>query len=200
MVEFALIAPLFFTILFGIIEYSLITTSIGVMNFAAKDAARIGSLLGRQDPNADQRMVTDIQQRSVGIVTAKISKIEIYKADTGGNMLTTNGCPCEDVYDNTFNLVGTKGWPEDQRNDTLVDADFLGVKISYSYTYLTGFVAGGLTSLQLTATSVQRIEPADYQEIGRAGGGIAEAPARGGGAFPQAGELWSGERRQGGTL
>ncbi len=201
MVEFALIAPLFFTILFGIIEYSLITTSIGVANFAAKDAARLGSLLGRQSNTADQQMLNDIKQRASGIITSKITQVEIFKADTGGNMVTTAGCPCEDIYDGTYTLVGTKGWPESNRNDTLIDADFLGVKISFTYTYLTGFVAGGLSSLQLSATSVQRIEPQDYQQIGHGvSGAIVKAPGQSYGTFPQTMDAWRDDRREGGTL
>jgi hypothetical protein len=165
MVEFALVAPLFFSVLFGLLEYSLISASIGVVDFATKDAARIGSFLGRTDSTADTQMLNDLQSRSAGIVTAKITQVEIFKADAGGNMLTTGGCPCEDIYVPSGSgwTQTTSNWPPNLRNDTLINADFLGVKVTYQYTYLTAFLAGGAASLQLTATSVQRIEPQDYQ-------------------------------------
>jgi len=177
MVEFALVAPLFFTVLFGLLEYSLISASIGVVDFATKDAARIGSFLGRTDSTADAQMLNDLRSRAAGIVTAKITQVEIFKADAAGNMLSTGGCPCEDIYVPSGSASSTLGactvsggwtvtacnWPPNLRNDTLINADFLGVKVSYQYTYLTAFLAGGAANLQLTATSVQRIEPQDYQ-------------------------------------
>ncbi|HKB46228.1 MAG TPA: TadE family protein [Ktedonobacterales bacterium] len=179
MVEFALIAPLFFTLLFGVVEFSLISTAIGVMNFATKDAARIGSLLGRTDPTVDSQIVSDIRSRSTGIVVAKVTQIEVYKSDAGGNVVLVNNLgvvsPVEYVYDINGNNIGTTSWPVAQRRDTLLDADFLGVRVTYTYTYLTGFIAGVGAQLTLTATSVQRIEPQDYQ--GFDGAPITLAPA-----------------------
>jgi Flp pilus assembly protein TadG len=163
LVEFALIAPLFFALLFGIIEYSLLSTAISALNFAAKDAARIGSLLGRTDPTADSQIVTDVRQHSAGIVTARVTAIEVFKADAAGNGVISGGSLVENVYDINGNALGPLGWPIAQRRDTLIDADYLGVRVSYTYTYLTGFISGGSASLPLTATSVQRIEPQDYQ-------------------------------------
>jgi len=58
--------------------------------------------------------------------------------------------------------VLSSNWPVDMRHDSLIDADYLGVRISYNYTYLTAFISGGNSTLSLTATSVQRIEPADF--------------------------------------
>jgi len=161
MVEFGLIAPLFFLLLFAVVEFSLITASMGAMSFAAKDGARTGSVLGRTDPNVDQEIVADIRQRTAGIVVAKVNTIEIFKADASGNPVLVNGAMVENVYlaDGT---VVSSGWPVATRNDTLAVADYLGVRITYTYTYLTAFVSGGMSSLTLTATSIQRIEPADY--------------------------------------
>ncbi len=163
MVEFALIAPLFFTLIFGVVEFSLIHTAINIVNFAAKDAARLGSLLGRTDATVDSQMVTEIRTRTGGIIVATVTRIEIFKADAAGNPVIVAGNPVEYVYDVQGNNIGTTTWPVNQRNDTLLDADYLGVRISYNYTYLTGFIAGAGSTLALTATSVQRIEPQDYQ-------------------------------------
>lgn len=163
MVEFALIAPLFFTLLFGIVEFSLIHTAVDIMNFATKDAARIGSLLGRTDPTVDSQIVSDIRGRSTGIVIATITQIEVFKSNAAGGVTMVNNSPVEYVYDINGNNIGTTSWPVDQRRDTLLDADFLGVRVTYTYSYLTGFIAGVGAQLTLTATSVQRIEPQDYQ-------------------------------------
>jgi Flp pilus assembly protein TadG len=175
MVEFALIAPLFFTLIFGIVEFSLIHTAVDIMNLATKDAARIGSLLGRSDPTVDSQIVSDISTRTAGIVIATVTQIEVFKSDASGGVVTVGGTPVEYIYDINGNNIGTTSWPVDQRRDTLLDADFLGVRVTYSYTYLTGFIAGGSTQLILTATSVQRIEPQDFNGYYGAPGTVAAA-------------------------
>src|SRR5215472_9797622 len=53
LVEFAMVIPLFLLMLFGFVEIALITASISAFNFAAKDAARLGALVGPTDANAD---------------------------------------------------------------------------------------------------------------------------------------------------
>jgi hypothetical protein len=159
LVEFALVAPLFFMLIFGIIEFSLINASIGAFNFAAKDAARLGSLLGRSAANADSQMIADIQSHVLGLVPATIVEIEIFQSDEEGDINTS----VEDAYDGNGNAIGAQTWPPYLRNDNLIDADYLGVRITYQYTYLTAFLAGSNSSLQLTALSIQRIEPADFQ-------------------------------------
>lgn len=163
MVEFALVAPLFFLVFFGFVEFALINASIAGYNFAAKDGARIGSLLGRTDPTVDTQVVTDIRGHVAGVVMAQLIQIEVFKADEGGNPVISGGSIVENVYDINGNPIGTQSWPVNQRNDTLLDADYLGVKITFKYTYLTSFISGGNASLTLSASSVQRIEPQDYQ-------------------------------------
>lgn len=163
LVEFALVAPVLFTLIFGFIEFALIEASIGSYNFAAKDSARLGSLIGPTDPQADQKMIALIQSRVNGVVFAKIIKIEIYKSDAAGDYLQGGSVPPEDAYDASGNAIGTAAWPPTLRNDTLIDADYIGVRITFKYTYMTSYLGGGNTSLQLTANSVQRIEPQDFQ-------------------------------------
>lgn len=174
MVEFALVAPLFFLVFFGFIEFALINTSIAGYNFAAKDGARIGSLLGRTDATVDTQIVSDVRNHIAGIVMATPVKIEVFKADEGGNPILSGGSVIENAYDINGNPIGTQSWPVDNRNDTLLDADYLGVKITFKYTYLTSYVSGGNTSLTLSASSVQRIEPQDYQGDREHHGGIAQ--------------------------
>lgn len=164
MVEFALVAPLFFLLFFGFIEYALISASIAGYNFAAKEGARLGSLLGRTDGTVDTQILNSVNQHVAGIVMAKPVTLEIYKSDVAGDyILPGNAVAVEDSYSFSSNSWTVQTWPPDSRNDTLVNADYLGVKITYQYTYLTAFVSGGNSALQLTANSVQRIEPQDYQ-------------------------------------
>jgi hypothetical protein len=162
-VEFALVAPLFFALIFGLIEFSLIGVSISSYNLAAEEGARIGSILGRTDVTVDQQIVASVRSHTSGIAAAQVVTIEIFEADVTGNPVTVSGSIVENVYDINGNPIGTPSWPVDSRIDQLLSADYLGVRITYQYTYLTAFIAGGNSSLQLTATSVQRIEPQDFQ-------------------------------------
>lgn len=154
------------------VEYSLINASIGAFNFAAQDAARYGAIIGPTDVNIDAEMVSQaIVPRVSGLVVAKILTIEIFHAsETGGCSDGTQVFPCpqEDIY-NAQTSQWTYGWPVATRNDQLISADYLGVRITYQYTYLTAFFATTSPQIILTALSVQRIEPQEY--------GMRPAPA-----------------------
>jgi hypothetical protein len=162
-VEFAMVAPLFFALIFGLIEFSLIGVSMSSYNLAAEDGARIGSLLGRTDPTVDQQIVSAVAAHVNGVSIAHPLTIEIFKADVTGQPVTSGGNIVENVYDINGNSIGTPSWPVSSRIDQLLSADYLGVRITYEYNYLTAFVSGGNSTLILTATSIQRIEPQDYQ-------------------------------------
>ena len=164
MVEFALVAPLFFLLFFGFIEFALISASIASYNFAAKEGARIGTLLGRTDATVDTQILNSVNLHVAGVVMATAVKLEIYKSDVAGDyILPGKTSALEDAYDFSSKSWTVQTWQSSLRDDSLVNADYLGVKITYQYTYFTAFVSGGNSSLQLTASSVQRIEPQDYQ-------------------------------------
>ncbi len=172
LVEFALLFPIFLIVIFGVVEYALINASIGAFNFAAQDAARYGAIIGPTDPNIDSEMLTQaILPRVSGIVMAQLISVEIFHAGEGGGCsdgTQTFPCPQEDVY-NAQTGLWSYGWPVSARNDQLITADYLGVRITYQYTYLTAFFATTSPQINLAAISVQRIEPQEY--------GMRPAPA-----------------------
>lgn len=115
----------------------------------------------RSSPVTDTLIVNLVKLRATGNVAATITRIEIYQSDVAGDyIIPGHSGPIEDAYDGSGTLVGTAAWSPGQRNDTLLNADYLGVRITYLYTYLTAFISGAST-LQLTASSVERIEPQD---------------------------------------
>ena len=158
LVEFALVAPVFFLLFFGVIEFSIINTAIGVYNFAAKDAARLGAIRGPTDANVDQEIVTLISGRVVGLAAARVVRIEIYQSDETGAYSSAK----EDVYDGQGNPIGSATWPYTARVDNQALTDYLGVRITYQYTYLTAFFSSAGATLTLTADAVDRIEPTEY--------------------------------------
>jgi Flp pilus assembly protein TadG len=176
LVEFTLIAPLLFLTFFGVIEFSLILASLGTYNFATNDAARLGSFLGRTDPTVDSQIVGVVRAHVQGIVMAKTVEIDIYRAASDGSCLTAPTGPATSTtvddptcVKNQYYLDGTvvtgttPQWLVDARNDSLTDADYLGVHVAYQYTYLTSFIASIGSYLNLSATSAQRIEPQDFE-------------------------------------
>jgi hypothetical protein len=56
----------------------------------------------------------------------------------------------------------TQTWTANDRDDSQLGADYVGIRIAYQYTFITGFIAASGSVLNLSATSVQRIEPQDY--------------------------------------
>jgi hypothetical protein len=170
-VEFALVAPLFVLLLFGVVEYSLINASVGTFNFAAKDAARYGAIIGKgaaPGPTAiDDYIVKNIIIPHVtGVVVAQMTQVEIFDSSESGGCQGGGNFPCpnEDIWQQTGGAWTSTSntWPSSSRNDALANADYLGVRISYTYTYLTALFATTSPTINLIATSVQRIEPQEY--------------------------------------
>ncbi len=198
LVEFALITPAFFLTFFGIVEMALILSSLGSYSFAAREAARVGSVFGRTNPMVDGMINAAIVSRVQGLVMAKPTQIDIYRAVSVSSQtqiqydcLPATGSPV--VVDDpscerdTYTISGTTitpqclatsdpttssgcctaqtatctWWPE-LRNDSLANADYLGVRVLYQYTFLTAFVSVAGGTIQLATYSVQRIEPQDY--------------------------------------
>lgn len=184
-VEFALIAPIFLALFFGIIEYALVDSSIGAYDFAAVAGARVGAIDGTA-PNCAPTcggglndatygvdwdiLLNGIQPHVSGLVLAQIVEVDVFQAnETGGCYITTETFPCQthtDIYtaaSGTWQPGSVSNWPQSTRHDQLVDADYLGLRVVYRYTYLTALLATTSPALLLTAVSVQRIEPQAFQ-------------------------------------
>lgn len=167
LVEFAQVLPLLMMLIFGIIEFALINASIGAFNFATQDAARFAAITGPIDPNADATMLSQvILPRINGIVAAQLQTVEVFKANEDGSCFGgTFTFPCPAQYDHLFTAQTsqwTGQWTPDKRNDQLVTGDYLGVRISYVYTYITAFFATISPDVHLSAESIQRVEPQEY--------------------------------------
>lgn len=169
MVEFALVLPVLFTVIFGIIEFCFLFESIDTVNFAAREGARVGAVLGPTDVAADSKIIQAIQTATSGnssLLFSNIKYIEIFKSDQNGTVppVLTSCTPGanEDVFDGQGNQCGTANWPPTVRNATFNSADYLGVRITFAYNWVTSFVSATGGSLQMTSVSVQLIEPQSY--------------------------------------
>jgi Flp pilus assembly protein TadG len=181
LVEFALVLPLFLALIFSVVEYSLINSAIGAYNFAAKDAARFGAIVGPSDTGAtgyqaDTDMLNIIDNHVLGVVAAIPVEVDIFEATEAGTYDTSNP-PLQDkwVYSGGSWSAASLNWKPGVRNDQLVSQDYIGVRVVYHYTYVTAFFSSLGATITLSALSVQRIEPQQIYHHPALGTGAAIA-------------------------
>jgi len=183
LVEFALVIPIFFTLLVGVIEFSLALNAVLAVNFASRDASLIASESGNS-VGADCAVLRTVQDRiDAPASDDRIIDVTIYRANTLGQAIPI-GSPDQNVYarggsmvcalpgDPTstvgFHLVGSAAYPETSRCNTLAGCgagrslDHIGVEIRYAYTWVTplknlvGLNGGGYT---IDKSNSMRMEP-----------------------------------------
>ncbi len=150
LVEFALVMPVFFGLLFGLIELSLIYASVALTGTAATQAAHIEAITGTRSATIDQQAVTAALHLVQPLFMAHIVRIEVYPSDAQGD--GPQGAS-ENVFDGSGNLV-TDGWPVAARAGTTAAPLYIGVRITYHYTWVTSFVGAAGATLTLHATAV----------------------------------------------
>ncbi len=183
LVEFALVVPIFFTLLVGIIEFSLALNAVLAVNFASRDAALTASE-GGNSSGADCAVLRTIEDR-IGPPADddKIIDVTIYRSSVNGQAIPVGGpdknvygrggsmvCPIPGDATSTipFHLIGTAGYPETSRCNTLAGCgggrtlDHVGVEIRYTYEWHTplkafiGLSGGGYT---IDKANSMRMEP-----------------------------------------
>jgi Flp pilus assembly protein TadG len=188
LVEFALVIPIFLTIVVAICEFSFLFTSYLSITYASRDAVQLAAELGNT-PGVDcaviQRITADVNTPANRQL---IKTVEIYLVDTAtGNSAPVGGAVATYTYDggshectlpdgNTKILVPfsptpptTSGYPEASRCNVnagtgcvpaKLTVDTIAVRITYQYKWITPFAAaaGGNGPL-LVVTSVMRLEP-----------------------------------------
>jgi len=183
LVEFAVLVPVFFLLLLGMLEFGLAYTHDQTLAYATREGARAGAALGVGNssypcntPNFDAPIVAAVERilESPGspITIANVQSIKIYLANAAGNptgsvnnwALAIGGGPVVDGKPLDF-IQTTSGWNPCARNNG-VNADALGVSLSYTYQFETPF--GGIiklvsgsnwTSLQMTDKTVMNLNP-----------------------------------------
>ena len=169
LVEFALVATLLFTILFGIIEFGLAFRDWLSVTSATREGARVASAAGN-DPAADCYILDAMTGPLLAVPTddAATFKVTIFKADS-------NGDPIPGVwqvyvpFDGTnLDLTCTKTWTAGPGNGGYEPAtrgvnagslDTIGVRIEFTHQWVTNFwpVSG-----EWTDDAVMRMEPKGF--------------------------------------
>jgi len=182
MVEFALVSPLFFFLLFGLIEYGIFSAQRSALTFAVRNATRTGSIHANELTANSQICAALISSlKSASANPADLGQVTIFRADDGaGGMDTTladnpnahDVGKCTDTAsggswtytrnpDGSDPVVscpptpGNASWPPCARN-VIDPPDPLGVSATYHFHYVLPIFGGGVT---IRETSILRIEP-----------------------------------------
>lgn len=184
LVEAALVTLPFMFLLFAIMEFGIAYRDYLTVSQAAADGAREVSI-GARDGLADRSAVQSVVDVMEAADPASIDRIVIYHPAAPTDSITAscaagtpsagtglddiNACnvytPSQlaadvrqwDCDDPTYGATAfSRPWCPQDRDDANITADYVGVYVVYDHTYITGLFGD---SVELTATSVIRIEP-----------------------------------------
>lgn len=166
LVEFALILPLFTTLLMALLEFGFLYNSLLTIQFAARQGVTAAAQAGAVD-GADCSVLEAVERSlSIPIDPDDIAAVEIFLSDAAGDAVPgwvntyvrTGTLVCPGTGDQPYTLVGAEGYPQIDRKDTLVAGlEVIGVRIDYDYRGITPIGAGRVWALSDGATL--RLEP-----------------------------------------
>lgn len=156
LVEFAIVIPIFLSLMFGLVELSLVYGAAALYNNAADLAARSASIAEASSSTSDAQAVATILHIVHPYFMAQIVQIAIYQSDALGSGPQT---ATENLFDGTGTAILPQNWPIANRISTVDAPLYIGVRITYRYTWLTSFIGATGTTLILQATSIMPIAP-----------------------------------------
>jgi Flp pilus assembly protein TadG len=180
LVEFALVFPIFFVLLMGLIEFGLVFNAVLSINFASRD----GSLIAAEAGNAVGSDCVILAKVEAAVTapssTSRITRVVIYQAGKTGNAIpgktntydrtgtTTCTLPDSSTVTVPYTLTGSAGYADTTRCNVQGGCsgsggvDTIGIKITYAYTAFTplgSFIGLGSTSFTLVESNAMRMEP-----------------------------------------
>jgi hypothetical protein len=166
LVEFALVIPIFITLLMGVIEFGFLYNNLLTVQFAARQGASAAAEAGGVD-GADCSILNAVEVAlTVPLDHQRVEFVEIFQSDAAGDAVPgavnrylrggTLDCPGTGVQ--PYTLVGAEGYPQIGRHDALVEGlDVIGVRIGYQYRGMTPIAYG--RSWDLADGATLRMEP-----------------------------------------
>jgi Flp pilus assembly protein TadG len=182
LVEFALVIPIFITLVVAIAEFAFLFASFLSVSFASRDGVQMAAELGNA-PCADYVVVDRIERDVTAPVDkAKITGIDIFWSDGAGNVKGgavnnwvrggSSSCTLPDTTTITVPYHQTSnGYPLASRCNIVSAADCvsghttidtIGVKITYQYSWITplpSLLGGSGTGMQMVQSNMMRLEP-----------------------------------------
>lgn len=180
LVEFALVFPIFVTMLMGFIEFGMLFNATLAVNYSSRD----GALAGAEAGNAlgSDCIILKSVDGAIGPPAddGRITSVEIYKATPNGTLIgspttylrvaTPNSTPCATVDGSSvFYSQSANGYPETGRCNILAGCggssttvDNVAVRVYYQHQWVTplrNFIGGGPGGISFDRASVMRMEP-----------------------------------------
>jgi hypothetical protein len=172
MVEAAIVTPLLFMLVFGIIEFGLLFKDYLTVANATRTGARVAAQVGAS-PTADHAILQAVKGGSGAMDPGKIQRVVVYKASgfdgdvpeackTGSQAGVCNSYTGADLSRPVGDFGCGAGepdasWCPTSRNDQQTDPpDYVGIWIKANHDYFTGFFGSSRTFSDQT---VMRIEP-----------------------------------------
>ncbi len=179
LVEYAVIVPVFFLILLGMLELGFAFSHHLTMEYATREGARTGAALAKGSDdfpcaNVDQQIIAAVQR----VLTAsgsqvnlnQIQSIRIFKAGANGQELgpvnvwvrgsTAAALPSTPAVG--FQKSSPQSWSACSRNNA-ANPDSIGVSFRYTYDYITplGALMGatGNPTIQMSDKTVMALNP-----------------------------------------
>ncbi len=183
LVEFALVIPIFLTVVVAIAEFAFLFTTYLSASFTSRDAVQVAAEMGNS-PCSDEVILTRVEQDLTGPANSNnIKTVDIFWSDGTGNIQggavntwtrsgITTSCTLPDttVVSVPYQLTSS-GYPLEDRCSTLLatdcqpghsDIDTIGVTITYQYGWVTplpGLVGISGSGMEIVQTNVMRMEP-----------------------------------------
>ena len=181
MVEFALVFPLFISMLFGLIEFCFVFNAILSVSYAARDASLDAAEAGPQS-GADCIVLKAVEADITAPASvSKVQTVQIYQTTSAGVMIgsptvytrdgVANPTPCLNIDGSSVPYARTSnGYPETSRCNVLggcgtsthPTVDNVAVRVTYAHSWVTpmrNFVGGNAAGLTFSRESVMRMEP-----------------------------------------
>jgi Flp pilus assembly protein TadG len=160
MTEFALVVPVLFLLIMGVLDGSLLMFSVGTARYASAEGSRTAAQLGNL-AGADGQVLGIIRNTVSGTQLFSVGEIDIYKLNQDGNGNLTQDLAKTNKYALDGTPLNSIPWPASSRNVGNGTSDFIGVTINYTYTWKAGFFTP-LGPIRTTAVSYVRLEPQSY--------------------------------------
>ncbi|MHB8509841.1 MAG: TadE family protein [Candidatus Dormibacteria bacterium] len=191
MVEFALVAPIFFFMLFGIMEFGIMMFDVATTRFAAEEAARTEAQVGTggvscpslpgclaiypaKTPPADTTCDADCQaivavHRTAlgGVSLEQVNYVDVQQMQAGASgSFTPVAGKCQRYNFNGSAYSGALGscsnYPASGRNVQAGQMDYVQVNINFTYNWLTGLFRSIAPSPTLDSKFLVRLEPQKF--------------------------------------
>ncbi len=174
LVEFALVIPLFMTMLVALVEFAFIFNAILATNFAARDGALLVAEAG-SDAGGDCAMLRSIEgDMGAPADRRQVQRVEVYEATANGaqsgaaTVWTRSGSTTCTLPDGTSISVPytrtANGYPVANRCNILAGCsgqplDYVGVRVTYRHTWRTPFGSTFGPYLEVVKSNSMRMEP-----------------------------------------